>query len=434
MTNVEIYVIIKKKGMIRMPFKSVDEKENIVNIKVIGVGGGGNNAVNRMIKDNVQGVEFIAINTDQQALNHSEATHKILIGENVTHGRGAGSDPETGKKAAEESKAEIEEALKDTEMVFISAGMGGGTGTGAAPMIARIAKDMGILTVGIVTKPFGFEGTRKMLQAENGIHDLLENVDSLVVIPNEKLNQVSDQKITLANAFQLADSVLKQGVQSITELIKSHGFINLDFADVRRVMENAGYAHMCVASAAGKDKVETVAHAVISSPLLETSLNNATGIVLNFTADPEVALEDIYRAADIIRSEAHPDAEIIWGVALDDTLSDELKVTVIATGFDKTEPESPFYTEPLDIKFAEPDKGTRYADDSSAVTEPVSAVRHEESKNMSSLYERFGDKYHVVKNDNSAKRTPPKKTEDPGDDEDQEFWNLLNEITKTKNN
>ena len=240
MTNVEIYGIMKKKGMIRMPFKSVEEQENIVNIKVIGVGGGGNNAVNRMIKDNVQGVEFIAINTDQQALNHSEATHKILIGETVTHGRGAGSDPETGKKAAEENKAEIEEALRDTEMVFISAGMGGGTGTGAAPMIARIAKDMGILTVGIVTKPFAFEGTRKMQQAENGIRELLENVDSLVVIPNEKLNQISDQKITLANAFQLADSVLKQGVQSITELIKSHGFINLDFADVRRVMADAG--------------------------------------------------------------------------------------------------------------------------------------------------------------------------------------------------
>lgn len=416
-----------------MPFKSVEEQENIVNIKVIGIGGGGNNAVNRMIKDNVQGVEFIAVNTDQQALNHSEATHKILIGETVTHGRGAGSDPETGRKAAEESKAEIEEALRDTEMVFISAGMGGGTGTGAAPMVARIAKDMGILTVGIVTKPFGFEGSRKMQQAENGIQELLDNVDSLVVIPNERLNQVSEQKITLANAFQLADSVLKQGVQSITELIKSHGFINLDFADVRRVMADAGYAHMCVASAAGKDKVETVAHSVITSPLLETTLSNATGIVLNFTADPEVALEDIYRAADIIRAEANDDAEIIWGVALDDSLNDELRVTVIATGFKRPEEGSPFYTPPLDVSYEEPeDNGTRYVEEAS---DNSYSQKSEEKKD--SLYGRLGDTYKVVRNDINSqknKKAFSKNNDDLGDEEDREFWNLLNEITKTKNN
>lgn len=413
-----------------MPFKSVDEKENIVNIKVIGVGGGGNNAVNRMIKDDVRGVEFIAINTDQQALNHSEATHKILIGESVTHGRGAGSDPETGRRAAEESKAEIEEALKDTEMVFISAGMGGGTGTGAAPMIAKIAKDMGILTVGIVTKPFGFEGTRKMIQAENGIRDLLNNVDSLVVIPNERLNRVSEQKITLANAFQLADSVLKQGVQSITELIKSHGFINLDFADVRRVMADAGYAHMCVASAAGKDKVDTVAHAVITSPLLETSLSNAKGIVLNFTADPEVALEDIYRAADIIRSEAHEDAEIIWGVALDENLSDELKVTVIATGFDSPDvEEGGFYTPTLDSQ-AEELNGSRYRTDD----EPVEPKEKTETKKSSYSFD-FGDRYKVVRNETPApKPSYGSKAETLPDDEDEEFLKLLSEITKTKNN
>lgn len=412
-----------------MPFKSVDEKENIVNIKVIGVGGGGNNAVNRMIKDNVQGVEFIAINTDQQALNHSEATHKILIGESVTHGRGAGSDPETGRRAAEESKSEIEEALKDTEMVFISAGMGGGTGTGAAPMIAKTAKDMGILTVGIVTKPFGFEGTRKMLQAENGIRDLLNNVDSLVVIPNERLNRVSDQKITLANAFQLADSVLKQGVQSITELIKSHGFINLDFADVRRVMADAGYAHMCVASAAGKDKVDTVAHAVITSPLLETSLSNAKGIVLNFTADPEVALEDIYRAADIIRSEAHEDAEIIWGVALDENLNDELRVTVIATGFDNPDVEgSGFYTPSLDSQVEELN-GSRYRTEEEPADE-----KPEPKKNPYSF--DFGDRYKVVRNEPVAPKASynTKKDDNIPDDEDEEFLKLLSEITKTKNN
>ena len=403
-----------------MPFKSVDEKENIVNIKVIGVGGGGNNAVNRMIKDNVQGVEFIAINTDQQALNHSEATHKILIGESVTHGRGAGSDPETGRRAAEESKSEIEEALKDTEMVFISAGMGGGTGTGAAPMIAKIAKDMGILTVGIVTKPFGFEGTRKMLQAENGIRDLLNNVDSLVVIPNERLNRVSDQKITLANAFQLADSVLKQGVQSITELIKSHGFINLDFADVRRVMADAGYAHMCVASAAGKDKVDTVAHAVITSPLLETSLSNAKGIVLNFTADPEVALEDIYRAADIIRSEAHEDAEIIWGVALDENLNDELRVTVIATGFDNPDVDgSGFYTPSLDSQVEELN-GSRYRTEEEPADEKT-----EPKKNPYSF--DFGDRYKVVRNEPAAPKASynTKKDDNIPDDEDEEFLKLL---------
>ena len=412
-----------------MPFKSVDEKENIVNIKVIGVGGGGNNAVNRMIKDNVQGVEFIAINTDQQALNHSEATHKILIGESVTHGRGAGSDPETGRRAAEESKSEIEEALKDTEMVFISAGMGGGTGTGAAPMIAKTAKDMGILTVGIVTKPFGFEGTRKMLQAENGIRDLLNNVDSLVVIPNERLNRVSDQKITLANAFQLADSVLKQGVQSITELIKSHGFINLDFADVKRVMADAGYAHMCVASAAGKDKVDTVAHAVITSPLLETSLSNAKGIVLNFTADPEVALEDIYRAADIIRSEAHEDAEIIWGVALDENLNDELRVTVIATGFDNPDVEgSGFYTPSLDSQVEELN-GSRYRTEEEPADE-----KPEPKKNPYSF--DFGDRYKVVRNEPAAPKASynTKKDDNIPDDEDEEFLKLLSEITKTKNN
>lgn len=318
-----------------MAFRSVEEKENIVTIKVVGVGGGGNNAVNRMIKDEVQGVEFIAVNTDKQALNHSMATHKILIGDATTHGRGAGADPEVGRKAAEESKALLEEAMKGAEMVFITAGMGGGTGTGAAPYVAQVAREMGILTVGIVTKPFGFEGTRKMAQAERGIDQLLQNVDSLIVIPNERLKLVADNKITLVNAFEMADGILKQGVESITELIKGHGFINLDFADVSSNMKNAGYSHMCVATAKGKDKAENVARLAITSPLLETSISGARKILINFTADENIVLEDIYRAADIIKEEAHPEADIIWGLLLDETLEDELRIAVIASCFDE---------------------------------------------------------------------------------------------------
>ena len=318
-----------------MAFRSVEEKEDIVTIKVVGVGGGGNNAVNRMIKDEVQGVEFIAVNTDKQALNHSMAPHKILIGDATTHGRGAGADPEVGRKAAEESKALLEEAMKGAEMVFITAGRGGGTGTGAAPFVAQVAREMGILTVGIVTKPFGFEGTRKMIQAERGIDNLLQNVDSLIVIPNERLKLVADNKITLVNAFEMADGILKQGVESITELIKGHGFINLDFADVSSNMKNAGYSHMCVATAKGKDKAENVARLAITSPLLETSISGARKILINFTADENIVLEDIYRAADIIKEEAHPEADIIWGLLLDDNLDDELKIAVIASCFDE---------------------------------------------------------------------------------------------------
>ena len=317
-----------------MAFRSVEEKDNIVTIKVVGVGGGGNNAVNRMIQDDVKSVEFIAINTDKQDLNHSLAPSKILIGETVTHGRGAGANPEVGRRAAEESHDQISEALKGAEMVFITAGMGGGTGTGAAPLVAEIAKEMGLLTVGIVTKPFGFEGVRKMNQAEKGISELLGHVDSLVVIPNERLKYVAEDKITLANAFVMADGILKQGVQSITDLIKSHGILNLDFADVCAIMKDAGYAHMCVANAKGKDKAEEVARKAITSPLLETSISGAKGVIINFTADTAVVLDDIYRAADIIKEEAHPEANIIWGVILDEQMEDEMKITVIATGFD----------------------------------------------------------------------------------------------------
>ena len=304
-----------------------------VQIKVVGVGGGGGNAVNRMVRAGVQGVEFVTINTDRQALALSQATQKIQIGEKLTRGEGAGSKPEIGQRAAEESRDEIMAALKGTDMVFITAGMGGGTGTGAAPVVAEIARDLGILTVGIVTKPFAFEGRKRMEQAENGITALREQVDSLVVIPNERLKMVSEQRITLANAFEIADDVLRQGVQSISQLIKAPGLVNRDFADVTTVMKDAGYAHMGVGRAEGKEKAEAAAKAAISSPLLETSIDGANGVIINITSSPDIDLEDVELASSMISRAAHPDANIIWGAAFDETMDDEICVTVIATGF-----------------------------------------------------------------------------------------------------
>ena len=317
-----------------MPFEIDKDFDSIVQIKVVGVGGGGNNAVDRMIKSNIQGVEFVAINTDKQALCRSQATHRIQIGEKLTHGQGAGANPEKGQRAAEESHDEIADALRGTNMVFITAGMGGGTGTGAAPVIASIAKELGILTVGIVTKPFNFEGHRRMDQAEVGIAALREHVDSLVVIPNERLKLVSEQKITLANAFEVADDVLKQGVASISDLIKVPGLVNLDFADVTAVMKDAGYAHMGVGSASGKDKAETAARIAISSPPLETSINGARGVIINVTSSPDIGLEEVEYASSMITEAADPGANIIWGAAFDESLNDEMHITVIATGFD----------------------------------------------------------------------------------------------------
>ncbi len=316
-----------------MGFAFDNEFADGVQIKVVSVGGGGGNAVNRMVRAGVQGVEFVAINTDRQALAMSQATHKIQIGEKLTRGTGAGANPEKGQRAAEESRDEIAAALKGTDMVFITAGMGGGTGTGAAPVIAEIARDMGILTVGIVTKPFSFEGRKRMEQAEMGISALREHVDSLVVIPNERLKLVSEQRITLANAFAIADDVLRQGVQSISQLIKVPGLVNLDFADVTIVMKDAGYAHMGVGRAEGKNKAEAAAKAAISSPLLETSIDGARGVIINITSSPDVDLEDVELASSMISRAAHPDATIIWGAAFDENFDDELCVTVIATGF-----------------------------------------------------------------------------------------------------
>lgn len=317
-----------------MAFEFEEANSNGVIIKVVGVGGGGTNAVNRMIEAGVRGVEFIAVNTDKQSLEKSGATHKISIGEKLTKGRGAGANPDVGFRAAEESAEEIKNLLIGTDMVFITTGMGGGTGTGAAPVVAKIAKDMGILTVGIVTKPFLFEGKKRMELAEEGIKKLGECVDSLVVIPNERLKQVSETRITLLNAFVIADDVLRQGVQSISELINVTGVINLDFADVTAIMSNAGNAHMGVGQANGKDKAEQAAMMAISSPLLETSIKGARGIIVNFTASPDIGLDEVDAAATMIQREAHPDAQIIWGAAFDSNLEDEMKVTVIATGFE----------------------------------------------------------------------------------------------------
>ena len=309
--------------------------ENVTTIKVIGVGGGGGNAVNRMVSDGLQGVEFIAMNTDQQALAKNHAATKVQLGSKLTKGRGAGADPEIGQRAAEESKDEIANALKGSQMVFITAGMGGGTGTGAAPVVAEVAHDLGILTVGIVTKPFSFAmGKRKMGLAEQGIANLLMHVDSLIVIPNERLKMISQEKITLMNAFQAADNVLRQGVESISALINVPAFINLDFADVRSIMKDAGYAHMGVGSAKGAGKAENAAKAAISSPLLETSIAGAHGVIINITSSPDIGLEDVETAAGLITQSAHPDANIIWGTAFDENLSDEMRVTVVATGFD----------------------------------------------------------------------------------------------------
>ena len=318
-----------------MPFE-IDNmlEESPQTIKVVGVGGGGGNAVNRMADAGVQHVELVCMNTDRQALSRSQAKTRVQIGEKNTQGRGAGSKPEIGAKAAEESRELIAATLKGADMVFVTAGMGGGTGTGAAPIVAEVAKDMGALTVGIVTKPFAFEGKRRMEQAEKGIAELRKHVDSLVVIPNERLKLVSEQRITLANAFSIADDVLRQGVQSISDLIQIPGIVNLDFEDVKSIMQDAGYAHMGVGRAAGKDKAEQAAIAAISSPLLETAIAGAKGVIINIKSSPDISLDEIDTASQLITERASEDANIIWGAAFDDTMDDEMMVTVIATGFD----------------------------------------------------------------------------------------------------
>ncbi|MDR1217572.1 MAG: cell division protein FtsZ [Oscillospiraceae bacterium] len=308
--------------------------DNVVTIKVIGIGGAGNNAVNRMVEVGTVGVEFVAVNTDKPALSKSAANQRIQIGEKLTHGQGAGSDPDKGKRAAEESRNNLANALESTDMVFVAAGMGGGTGTGASPVVADIAREAGILTIAVVTKPFRFEGNRRMSQAEEGTRNLLGKVDSLFVIPNENLKKVSEQKITLENAFAIADNVLTQAVTSISELIKNTDYINLDFADITTIMKDAGYAHMGVGISAGKGKAEEAARIAIQSDLMETSISGARGIIINVTGSKSLELDDVEAAASLVQEAAHPDANIIFGAGYDESMDDEIRVTIIATRFD----------------------------------------------------------------------------------------------------
>ena len=309
-------------------------------IKVIGVGGGGNNAVNRMIDYGLKSVDFLAINTDKQALARSQATQKIQIGEKLTKGLGAGANPEVGQKAAEESNEEIAQAIAGCDMVFVTAGMGGGTGTGAAPAVAAIAKEMGILTVGIVTKPFAFEGKQRMNRAEDGIAALKDSVDALVTIPNDRLLQVSNQHTTLTDAFKMADDVLRQGVQGISDLISGNGYINLDFNDVVTIMKNTGIAHMGVGRASGEKRADEAVKAAIHSPLLETSIDGARGVIINFTGGSDLSIFEINSAAEFVAEAADPNANIIFGATIDDSLQDEVVVTVIATGFEGLDKKS----------------------------------------------------------------------------------------------
>ena len=304
-------------------------------IKVIGVGGAGNNAVNRMIESGVEGVEFIAINTDRQVLKLSKATTRIQIGEKITRGLGAGANPEIGAQAAEESRAEIADTIKGADMVFVTAGMGGGTGTGAAPVVAGIAKEMGILTIAVVTKPFIREGNKRKNQAERGIENLRGKVDSLVVIPNDKLLEIIDKKTPIIEAFKMADDVLRQGVQGISDLITKPGIFNLDFADVKTIMQNQGMAHMGTGRGSGENRTVDAVKQAIQSPLLETTIEGARGVLLNFTGDSSLGGDEIDEAAELIQNSVNPDANIMWGISVDDSLDGDVVVTLIATGFDK---------------------------------------------------------------------------------------------------
>jgi cell division protein FtsZ len=312
------------------------DMEQFAQIRVVGVGGGGNNAVNRMISAGLRGVEFIAINTDKQALFLSKANTKIQIGDKLTKGLGAGANPEIGEKAANESRDEIAQAIKGADMVFVTAGMGGGTGTGAAPIVAQVAKEMGILTVGVVTKPFMFEGRKRMQHAERGVETLKSTVDTLVTIPNDRLLQVAEKKTSIVDAFKIADDVLRQGVQGISDLIAVPGLVNLDFADVKTIMLDTGLAHMGIGRASGDNRAEEAAKQAILSPLLETSIEGARGVLLNITGGADLGLFEVNTAAELVQKSADPDANIIFGAVIDENLKDEILITVIATGFDRT--------------------------------------------------------------------------------------------------
>jgi len=323
-----------------LEFDDIDINQ-FATIKVIGVGGGGNNAVNRMISAGLQGVEFVAVNTDAQALKYSQAMVKMQIGAKLTKGLGAGANPEIGKKAAEESQDEIRKSLEGADMVFVTAGMGGGTGTGAAPIVAEIAKELGALTVGVVTRPFTFEGRKRADQAEKGIAELRSKVDTLIVIPNDRLLQVADKQTSITDAFRIADDVLRQGVQGISDLIAVPGLINLDFADVKTIMRETGSALMGIGRATGEKRAAEAAKMAISSPLLETSIEGAKGVLLNITGGSNLGLFEVNEAAEIISAAADPEANIIFGAVIDESLQDEVRVTVIATGFDQKKTAKP---------------------------------------------------------------------------------------------
>ena len=327
-----------------MMMDSVDENtmlDGTATIKVIGVGGAGTNAVNRMVDSGIKGVEFIAVNTDRQALLLSKAASKIQIGEKITRGLGAGANPDIGAQAAEESKAEITEALRGADMVFVTAGMGGGTGTGAAPIVASCAKEMGILTIGVVTKPFTFEGKKRLTQADRGIESLKGKVDTLVVIPNDKLLQIIGRKTSIVEAFKMADDVLRQGVQGISDLIAIPGLVNLDFADVKTIMLNTGMAHMGIGRASGENRAEDAAKQAIQSPLLETSIEGARGVIINITGGSNLGLHEVNTAAELVQRSVDPEANIIFGAVIDESLDEDIVITVIATGFEKEDDKVP---------------------------------------------------------------------------------------------
>ena len=313
-----------------------EEQSNFASIKVVGCGGGGNNAVNRMMDAGLRGVEFIAVNTDRQALGQSNAQVKIQIGEKLTKGLGAGAHPDVGRRAAEESREEIASALKGADLVFITAGMGGGTGTGAAPIVAEVARDLGMLTIAVVTKPFNFEGKQRMKNAEAGIEELKTNVDTLVVIPNDRLLQVVSKQTSMIEAFRVADDVLRQGIQGISDLIAVPAMINLDFADVKTVMESGGMAHMGIGIGSGENKLVDAAKNAIASPLLETNIDGARAVLINITGGADISIVDINEAANLVMEAADPDANIIFGAGIDETMGDDVRITVIATGFEKT--------------------------------------------------------------------------------------------------
>ena len=365
-----------------MPLRS--DIENFALIKVVGVGGGGSNAVNRMIRAELMGVEFIAVNTDAQALLMSDAPHKIRIGDKITKGLGAGADPTVGRKSAEDDSEKLYEALKEADMVFVTAGMGGGTGTGAAPIIAEIAKDIGALTVAVVTKPFGFEGSKRRLLAEQGINDLVDKVDTLITIPNDRLLQVVEKRTTMSDAFRIVDDVLRQGVQGISDLITVPGLINLDFADVKTIMTNAGSALMGIGHGTGETRAADAARQAIMSPLLEQSIDGARGVLFTITGGPDLTLFEVNEAAEIIHAAADPEANIIFGAAIDERMQNDVKISVIATGFDNARPlrriEQPIYRRQIESR-PQPREERPQAQQQAPVAAGVTKAQpHEEKK------------------------------------------------------